>query len=84
MRTATICAIDTRRGLFVAVDADYGDYFVFEALGGYDLALGHRLSGDVEALGGVTLRNLDTGESMSLYGQSGPSSKTAALNLLRR
>lgn len=64
----------------VAIDG--GDYAVFELLEGVDLEVGHRLQGNLDALGGEELFHLDQQCNFNVYGQSGPSSLSACQRLL--
>lgn len=81
MTTGSVVAINSQRGMII-VAIEGGDYAVFELLSGVDIAVGDRVRGDLEALGGEELVHLDSGDRFSVYGQSGPSSLTACQRLL--
>ncbi|MGF7192007.1 hypothetical protein JOE11_005080 [Robbsia andropogonis] len=59
-----------------------GDYAVFELLSATEVEVGDKLRGDLDSLGGENLRNLRTGQSISVYGQSGPSTLLACRRLM--
>lgn len=52
---------------------DDGDFAVVAVAGGFDLELGAKISGDLEALGHEVLLDLQRGERFEAVGESGPS-----------
>ncbi|MEI2454559.1 hypothetical protein [Lysobacter firmicutimachus] len=78
----TVIRYNPIRGMFVVEVVEYGEYMVFELLDSVDIELGNIIAGDLRALGSVELRHLQAGRMFSAYGQSGPSSKQAALRLI--
>ncbi|WP_231586118.1 hypothetical protein [Pandoraea apista] len=64
------------------VQIDDGDFAVFELLDGIGVAVGDRISGDLDALGGERLHHLGQQRRFNAYGQSGPSSLSACKRLL--
>jgi hypothetical protein len=81
MSVGTVIDVNLRRGMFI-VAIDSGDHAVFELLGGIDIAIGGRIHGDLEALGGEELQHLRQQRRFRVYGQSGPSSLSACRRLL--
>ena len=81
MRDGTVVAVNRTRGMFI-VEIDHGDYAVFELLDSIDIAVGDRLRGELDALGGEELLHLEQGCSFSVYGQSGPSGLGVCKRLL--
>lgn len=81
MQTGTITHIHSVRGMFI-VKTDDGDFAVFELLSSIEIALGDRVGGNLGGLGGETLTHIGHGTSFSAYGQTGPSSLRACLNIL--
>ena len=79
--TGTIVAINQRSGLFV-VQAGGGGFAVFELMDSIDLAVGDRVSGDLDAMGDDQLTHLGQGEAFDVYGQSGPCSLEHARRLI--
>lgn len=80
MSTGTVTHVNTRRGMFIAIDS--GDHAVFENLSSTDVNVGDRIRGDLGALGGEDLAHLGHGEVFSAFGQSGSSSLVACLRLI--
>lgn len=64
------------------VQIDEGDFVVFESMADIDIAVGDRIAGDLEALGGEELRHLGQTRRFDAYGQSGPSSLAARKRLV--
>jgi hypothetical protein len=81
MSVGSVYAVNRQSGLFI-VAIEGGDFVVFEPLGGFDLSLGDKVSGDLEALGSVRLMHHPSQMSISVYGQSGPSSYLACRRLI--
>ena len=81
MKVGSVVAINARLGMFI-VAIESGDYAVFELLSGVDIAVGDKVHGDLDALGGEELSHLGSGERFSVYGQSGSSSLAACQRLL--
>ncbi|GAB0057896.1 hypothetical protein SIID45300_02230 [Candidatus Magnetaquicoccaceae bacterium FCR-1] len=81
MKVGSIVAVNAHRGMFI-VAIENGDYAVFELLNGIKIAVGDRIRGDLDALGGEELVHLSSGKRFSAYGQSGPSSLAACQRLL--
>jgi hypothetical protein len=81
MADGTVKEINIKRGMFI-VAIDGGDFAVFELAGGIDIAVGDRIRGELEALGGETLRHLGQRQQFDVYGQSGSSSLVACQRLL--
>lgn len=56
---------------------DEGDFVVFELLSGIDIAVGDRIGGNLDGLGGETLIHISQKEKFDAFGQTGPSSLVA-------
>lgn len=82
MQKGTVVVVNPRRGMFI-VQIDQGDFVVFELLAGIDIAVGDRVSGDLEALGRDELHHVDQRRRFAVCGQSGPSSLVACRRLLK-
>jgi hypothetical protein len=81
MKCGSVVAVNPHRGMFI-VEIEGGDYAVFELQGGVDIAVGDKVGGDLEALGGEELVHLNSRVRFNAYGQSGPSSLKACQQLL--
>lgn len=81
MQVGSVVAVNARRGMFI-VAIESGDYAVFELVSGVDIAVGDKVRGDLDALGGEDLTHLGSGRRFNAYGQSGPSSLAACQRLL--
>lgn len=81
MLIGTITHINHKRAMFI-IQVDSGDYVVFELLSGIDIEVGNKISGHLHGLGGESLTHVDSGEVFDAYGQSGPSSLRACMNIL--
>lgn len=64
------------------VSIDDGDYVVFELLEPIEIAIGDRVSGDLQSMGGTTLQHLGQQCSFDVYGQTGPSGLPECQQLL--
>ncbi|MFP3802030.1 hypothetical protein [Paraburkholderia sp. SIMBA_027] len=81
MQKGTVVAVNLTRGMFI-VQIDHGDCAVFELLDDIDIAVGDRISGDLEALSSEQLLHLGQQRRFNAYGQSGPSSFSACKRIL--
>lgn len=68
MQTGTIVRINPRNGMFF-VQIDGGDCTVFELMGGFDIAPGQRVKGDLDSSLCESIFNLDTAEAIEVYVQ---------------
>lgn len=68
---------------FIAVYTENEDYSVIELLGGYDIEMGHVLSGELESLGSEEIMNVSTQEPMDVIIQDCHASAQRAHNLLQ-
>jgi hypothetical protein len=82
MKTGTIVQINARNGMFI-IKGDDGEYSAWSLDDSFDLEIGGRIKGHLDALGGETLLNLSSGESFQAVGESAPSSLVAAINAAR-
>lgn len=57
--------LNPNRGMAV-VETDYR-YTVFEVLGDYDIEIGNKISGELDAHGGETFKNLTKNERFEVY-----------------
>ena len=62
---ATIVAVNIRKGLYAfCCDSDYG---YFELLGGEEINVGDVLVGDFSCLGGTSVKNVDSNETIDIF-----------------
>jgi hypothetical protein len=76
-----VVGINCNKG-FIAIDTGSG-ISVVELLGGYDVEMGDKISGDLEALGGESLYNISQQEEMDTYIQGVGCSRESANRLMR-
>lgn len=76
-----IVIINERRGM-VAVRTDYDEYSVLELLGGYSPEIGDVISGNLENLGGESVKNITQGEAWDVFIQDIHGSKQTALTMI--
>ncbi len=81
MKRGTVTALNVRRGYFI-VEVDQGDFSLFELLTGIDIAIGDRVSGNLNALGGEDLFHIGQQRSFRAFGQTGPSSLAACKRIM--
>ncbi|PYE79479.1 hypothetical protein DFQ15_102212 [Xylophilus ampelinus] len=80
MAVGTVTHINARNGMFiVAIEA--GDYAAFQNLSSTEIAVGDRISGDLDALGSEDLLHLGEGEMFEASGESGPCGLQACLRV---
>ncbi len=76
MGTGIVIGINKKRG-YILIQINEGDFVVFELLSGIDIAVGDRIGGNLDGLGGETLIHLSQKEKFDAFGQTGPSSFAA-------
>jgi hypothetical protein len=81
MLNGKVIEVNPRRGMFI-VAIDGGDYATFELLDSIEVEVDDSVQGPLNALGGVDLLHVEQDSTISVYGQSGPSSLNACKRLL--
>ena len=80
MQTGILTHINRRNGMFIIRSAD-GEHSAWSLCSSFDLAIGDRIRGDLDALGSETLLHLARGQQFDAVGESGPSSLVAAIGI---
>lgn len=73
--------INKRRGM-IAVRTDHDEYSVLELLGGYSPEIGDVISGNLENLGGESVKNITQGEAWDVFIQDIHGLKQTALRMI--
>ena len=73
--------INERRGM-IAVRTDHDEYSVLELLGGYSPEIGDVISGNLENLGGESVKNITQGEAWDVFIQDIHGLKQTALRMI--
>ena len=78
MQTGTVIGINHRLGRFL-IEGDDGEFSAWQLDCSFELELGSRVCGELDALGGETLQHLGSGEAFDAVGETGPSSRAPAV-----
>ena len=73
--------INERQGM-IAVRTEHDEYSVLELLGGYSPEIGDVISGNLENLGGESVKNITQGEAWDVFIQDIHGSKQTALTMI--